>query len=53
METLKSKIANEGWTGLRMSHQKKWTDFWAKSKISIPDKRIEATYDTALYNLKC
>ena len=53
METLKSKIANEGWAGLRMSHQKKWADFWAKSKISIPDKRIEATYDTALYNLKC
>ena len=41
------------YAALKASHEKAWSAFWGDSRIDIPDKRLERTYYTALYNLKC
>lgn len=50
---LKAEIAKEGWKGMSESHARTWRKFWGETYVSIPDKRIEGAYNTALYNLKC
>ncbi len=53
MAEMKEKIAKESWSGILKSHKDGWADFWGERYIAIPDKSMEATYYTALYNLKC
>ncbi len=53
MAEIKEKIGKESWGGLLQSHKDSWKDFWGKCYVSIPDKRLQATYYTSIYNLKC
>ena len=46
-------VKKAGYAALRREHAASWAAYWASGAISIPDKRLERTYQTALYNLKC
>ena len=46
-------VAAQGWDALKAEHERAWADFWGDTYVSIPDKNLERTYYTALYNLKC
>ena len=46
-------VAAEGWDALRAEHERAWADFWGDTYVSLPEKDLERTYYTALYNLKC
>lgn len=46
-------VAAEGWDALRAEHERAWADFWGDTSVCLPDKELERTYYTALYNLKC
>ena len=41
------------WATMKAAHEAAWRAYWGDSFIDLPDKRIERTYYTALYNLKC
>ena len=41
------------YAALKTAHERAWAAYWSTSRIDIPDKRLERTYYTALYNLKC
>lgn len=41
------------WALLKAEHEKGWRDFWGDTYVNLPDKELERTYVTALYNLKC
>ena len=45
--------ADWGWDALKAEHERAWADFWGDTYVSRPDKDLERTYYTALYNLKC
>ena len=45
--------ADWGWDALKAEHERAWADFWGDTYVSLPDKDLERTYYTALYNLKC
>ena len=48
-----ASVRTVGWDGLLDAHRKAWRAFWGDTYISIPDARVQDTYYTALYNLKC
>ena len=48
-----ASVRKAGWDGLLDAHRKAWHAFWGDTYISIPDARVQDTYYTALYNLKC
>ena len=50
---IKSQIANGGWKELLASHKDEWAKFYGGFGITIEDKKVESTYFTAIYNLKC
>lgn len=41
------------WASLKSEHEQGWRDFWGETYVNLPDKELERTYVTALYNLKC
>ena len=47
------KEIDKGWTKLLSSHKAQWKKFYGDYGVWIEDKIIQATYYTALYNLKC
>lgn len=44
---------DKGWAGMLAAHKSKWKNFYGDCGVHIEDSRVEATYYTALYNLKC
>ena len=46
-------VAALGWDALKAEHEAAWADFWGDTYVNLPDKDLERTYYTALYNLKC
>ena len=46
-------IRKGGRNALFADHSASWRDFWNKSSMDIPDRKILSTWRTALYNLKC
>ena len=46
-------VLKTGYAALRTEHEKAWRAFWASGAVDLPDKNLERTYQTALYNLKC
>ena len=46
-------VAASGWDALKADHESAWRDFWGDFYVNLPDKSLERTYYTALYNLKC
>ena len=46
-------IRKAGRDGLLAAHCASWRDFWSRSSLDIPDRKIFSTWRTALYNLKC
>ena len=42
-----------GWDSLLAAHKAQWRNFYGDYGVRIEDKKIEAAYYTALYNLKC
>ena len=48
------KIMDESpWQTLLDSHKKQWQKFYGDFGITLEDKKVESTYYTAIYNLKC
>lgn len=47
------EIRSEGYAALKDEHERAWREWWNESSVVLPDKAIERTYQTALYNLKC
>lgn len=43
----------DGWDGLLAAHKAQWRNFYGDCGVRIEDKKVEAAYYTALYNLKC
>lgn len=39
----------EGIEKARVAHEAWWTDYWAVSRIKIPDTRVQQLYDLAMY----
>lgn len=48
---LKTEAAKKGFEGIFAEHKAKWAKFWQGSSIDIPDKKMQAAYETALYHL--
>ena len=46
-------VTAQGWDALRAEHERAWADFWGDTYVELPEKDLERTYYTALYNLKC
>jgi len=50
---IRKTVKQKGWSGIFAAHKKAWKDFYRDFGVAIEDKKIEATYYTAIYNLKC
>ncbi len=42
-----------GYTSLAAIHQRWWADFWNRSYVSLPDKRLEQMWYRSVYYLAC
>ncbi len=48
---LKTEVVKKGFDGIFAEHKAKWADFWSGACMDIPDKEMQAAYETALYHL--
>jgi len=47
------RAAKSGYSHLRTAHDRWWKEFWDKSYVSLPDKRIEQMWYRSMYYLAC
>jgi len=47
------RCANAGYAKLRSGHERWWQEFWNRSYVSLPDKRIEQMWYRSVYYLAC
>ncbi|HEX2948579.1 MAG TPA: hypothetical protein VHV83_03270 [Armatimonadota bacterium] len=50
---LKQQVHQEGFSGLRESHENAWAQYWAESTVSLPWTKLQEVYDVAQYHLRC
>jgi len=47
------RAAESGYAGLREGHERWWHEFWGRSYVSLPDKRLEQMWYRSVYYLAC
>ena len=47
------RAAQSGYASLRTAHERWWQEFWSRSYVSLPDKRLEQMWYRSVYYLAC
>jgi hypothetical protein len=47
------RAARTGYASLRAAHERWWQEFWNRSYVSLPDKRLEQMWYRSVYYLAC
>ncbi len=47
------RAAKSGYASLAAAHERWWREFWSRSYVSLPDKRLEQMWYRSVYYLAC